>query len=146
MLESCWLCAEGLAGIFVIRCGGGGGGIPALGSLDGARCSTVGRVGDTISSMAGLLSSWLLGSLDGARRNTDGRAAVTVLSIAELLLSWLPRRSLDSLSEAGFLGTGGTDLRGDAGTKDAWLVALGIGSFVGACTLVESRAYFDGRG
>lgn len=129
-----------------MRCGGGGGGSPALGSLDGARCSTVGRVAGTVLSTAGLLLSWLLGSLDGARRNTDGRVADTVLSIAELLLSWLTRRSLDSLSEAGFFGTGGTDLRGDAGTIDARLVALGVGSFVGACTLVKSRAYFDGRG
>ena len=114
--ESCWLCGEGLDGIFVMRCGGGGGGNAALGLLD------------------------------GARRSTDGRVADNVLSVAELLLSWLTRCSLDSLSEAGFFGTGGTALRGDAGTIDARLEALGIGSIVGACTLIESRAYFDGSG
>ena len=81
-----------------MRCGGGGGGNPALGSLDGARCSTVGRAAATVLSVAELLLSWLLGSLDGVRRSTDGRVADTVLSIAELLLSWLTRRSLDSLS------------------------------------------------
>lgn len=85
--EGCWPCEEGLDGIFVMRCGGGGGGNPALGSLDGARCSTDGRAADTVLSIAGLLLSWLLGSLDGVRRSTDGRVADTVLSIAELLLS-----------------------------------------------------------
>lgn len=129
-----------------MRCGGGSGGSPALGLLDGARRSTDGRVADTVLSVAELLLSWLLGSLDGARRNTDGRVADTVLSIAELLLSWLTRCSLASLSEAGFFGTGGTALRGDAGTVDARLEALGKGSFVGACTPVKSRAYFDGSG
>lgn len=112
--ESCRLCGEGLNGICVVRCGAGG--TPALGSLD------------------------------GARRNTGGRVADTVLSVAGLLLSWLTRRSLDSLSKAGFFGTGGTGLRGDAGTVDARLGALDLGSFIGACTLVKSREYFDGIG
>ena len=112
--ESCWLCGEGLKEIGVVRCGGGG--TPALGSLD------------------------------GARRTTGGRVADIVLSVARLLLSWLTRRSLDLLSKAGFFGTGGTGLRGGAGTVDAWLEPLDIGSFAGACTPVKSREYFDGIG
>ena len=84
------------------------------------------------------------GPLDGARRNTVGRVADAVLSVAGLLLSWL--RSLDPLSKAGFFGTGGTGLREDAGTADARLEALDIGSFVGACPPVKSREYFDGIG
>ncbi len=112
--ESCWLCGEGLNEICGLRCGGGDN--PALGSLD------------------------------GARRITGGRVADTVLSVAGLLLSWLTRRSLDSLSKAGFFGTGGTGLRDDAEMVDAWLEALDLGSFVGACTLVRSREYFDGIG
>ena len=83
-------------------------------------------------------------SLDGARRVTGGLVADIVLSIAELLLSWLTRRPLDLLSKAGFFGTGGTGLRDDAGTVDARLEALDSGSFVGACTPVKSREYFDG--
>ena len=79
-----------------------------------------------------------LGSLDGARRNTGGRVADTVLSVTGLLLSWLTSRSRDSLSEAGFFGTGGTGLRDDAATVDARLEALDLGSFVGACTPVKS--------
>ena len=111
--ESCWLCGEGLNEICVVRCGGGGN--PALGSLD------------------------------GARRNTGGRVADTVLSVARLL-SWLTRRSRDSLNKAGFFGTGGTGLRGDPATCDARLEALDLGLFVGACTPVKSREYFDGIG
>ena len=114
--ESCWLCGEALNEICVVRCGGGGGGNPALGSLDGARRKTVGLVADT------------------------------VLSVAGLLLSWLTRRPLDLLSKAGFFGTGGTGLRGDAGTVDARLEALDLGSSVPACTLVKSREYFEGVG
>ena len=87
-----------------------------------------------------------LGSLDGARRTTGGRVADTVLSVAGLLLSWLARRPLDSLSNAGFFGTGGTGLRDDAETVDARLEALDLGSFVGACTFVKSREYFGGIG
>ena len=86
------------------------------------------------------------GPLEGARRNTVGRVADIVLSVAGLLLSWLKRRSLDPLSKAGFFGTGGTGLRDDAGTVDARLEALDIGSFVGACPPVKSREYFDGIG
>ena len=112
--ESCWLCGEGLNGNCVVRCGGGG--TPALGSLD------------------------------GARRNTIGNVADAVLSVAELLLSWLARRPLDSLSKAGFFGTGGTGLRDDAGTVDAWLEAPDLDSFVGAWAPVKLRGSFDGIG
>ena len=54
-VESCWLCGEGLNGICVVRCGGGES--PASGPLDGALCNTVGRVADTVLSVAGLLLS-----------------------------------------------------------------------------------------